>query len=258
MKSRFRTLVSIIVVGGILLAGSITYASTTDTSASGQGKGMPPGKGRPGPGEMQSMKPKDGQGGFQTLAESLVKEGIITQETADKMVSYLKEKGDARKSEMDAEKETRPEKPDFLKGLVDAGILTQEQADAIKQYTDAQEKLRREEQKNNQQEQQLKRQEQMKNQLDNLVNSGTITQEQEDKIIAYLEKQQENRRAEMDAEKDSVKSMTDDERKAYFESKKGTRPEKSAPLKELVDNGTLTQEQADAAAKALRPERPQS
>lgn len=83
-----------------------------------------------------------------------------------------------------------------------------------------------------------------------LVEQGIITQEIADKMTAYMEEKAAERKAEME----KVKSMTEEERKAYLESKKESKPEKGAaadPLQKLVDNGTLTQEQADAVSKAL-------
>ena len=84
----------------------------------------------------------------------------------------------------------------------------------------------------------------LKAKLDELVKAGTITQAQEDKIVAYMEQVQ----ADIKAEKEKIEAMTEDERKAYLEQNKG---KKTGALEALVSNGTITQVQADAMAEAL-------
>lgn len=92
-----------------------------------------------------------------------------------------------------------------------------------------------------------------------LVTAGIITQDIADKMSEYLTERASTHKAEIDAEREKVQNMTADERKAYFESKKGTRPtDKPCLFKELVDDGTLTQEQADAVSKNLHPKKSQS
>ncbi|MDI3481237.1 MAG: hypothetical protein PWQ97_892 [Tepidanaerobacteraceae bacterium] len=191
--------------------------------------------------------------------DNLVSQGLITQDQEEKIMEYYKTQEEERKAEMEKIKnmtederkayfEQKKEsnstaKPDPMQGLVEAGILTQDEADAINEYYQQQMKAKMEEA-------QAKRQEEIESQLDSLVSAGTITQEQKEKILAYLNEQEEARQAEME----KIKNMTEDERKAYFEEKKNSKSEKGTvadPLQELVDNGTLTQEQADAVAKAL-------
>lgn len=86
-----------------------------------------------------------------------------------------------------------------------------------------------------------------KTQLDSLVSSGTISQDQEDKIISYFKEKQ----TEMKAEMDKVKAMNEADRKAYMEQKRaemksGTKME---PFKDLVAQNIITQDQADAIKK---------
>jgi polyhydroxyalkanoate synthesis regulator phasin len=92
----------------------------------------------------------------------------------------------------------------------------------------------------------------MKSQLNTLVNKGTINQTQADKVIEYMNQSMGKSKIENGnidvAEKNKIKSMTKEERKAYFEKMRG---EKGNFLKELVDNGTLTQEQADAVRNSI-------
>lgn len=88
-----------------------------------------------------------------------------------------------------------------------------------------------------------------KTKLDSLVKSGTITQDQENKIINYLN----NKAAARKAEKDKFKNMTTAERKQYFQNNKGQNKKKQRPdaLADLVKAGTITQNQADAIKKLM-------
>ena len=83
--------------------------------------------------------------------------------------------------------------------------------------------------------------------VDGLVADNVIPRETGDKLLAYLNQ----RREEHKAERDKLKAMTEEERQAYFKEQKAKR-ESNEPFAELVKNGTLTQEQAVAIAKALR------
>ncbi|EGW39375.1 hypothetical protein [Desulfosporosinus sp. OT] len=193
--------------------------------------------------------------------DSLVSAGIITQDTADAITTYNETQEESYKAEMeklkamtDDERKTYMEskkdaksygKKDQYAGLLEAGVLTQEQVDSIKAYDEAQRQA-------NQEEQETKRQEQTLTRLDSLVSSGTITEDLKSKVIEFLNNQEETRNAEME----KVKAMTDDERKAYIESKMNVnkdsvKGDKISPLKGLVDDGTLTQDQADAVVKVL-------
>lgn len=90
----------------------------------------------------------------------------------------------------------------------------------------------------------------LKTQLDSLVKAGTITQEQEDKIVSYFKEKQSAMKAEMD----KVKAMSEDERKAYMEQKKADRKAqgKVDMFKDLVAQNIITQEQADAITKSFQ------
>lgn len=85
--------------------------------------------------------------------------------------------------------------------------------------------------------------------LDTLVKSGTITQDQENKIVDYFKNKMETRKTE----KDKFKNMTSAERKQYLQNNKGTNKKNQRPnaLAELVKAGTITQNQADAIQKIM-------
>ena len=87
--------------------------------------------------------------------------------------------------------------------------------------------------------------EDIKTKLDAFVKDGTITQAQENKIVEFMNKKDEARKAEME----KVKAMTEEERRAYFEANKATL--KTDMFKELVAQGIINQTQADKIKTAL-------
>lgn len=188
-----------------------------------------------------------------TALTTAVENGSITQEKSDELTAYLEKKDAERKAEMENRKNMKPS--DFkrdsnaVKSSTDAtqkiekmngpfesavtdGIITEEQAQAI---CDIMRASKEAEQK-----------QATEAALANLVAAGTITQEQSDKITSTLEQE----KADRIAENEKIAAMSDTERKAYFEQNK---PERVMPLASLVDDGTLTQEQADSVMKSIMP-----
>jgi competence protein ComGC len=82
----------------------------------------------------------------------------------------------------------------------------------------------------------------LKTKLDTLVTAGTITQDQENKILEYVNQ----KNAEIQAEMEKVKNMTKEERDAYFKDKAKV---KSDLFSELVSKEIITQAQADQISK---------
>jgi urease accessory protein UreF len=228
-KSIMKKVMAGIVAGGMALsAGSIALAGTP--------KGATQNK--------AACEAKHSKEGFDKCAkkdplkpalDKLVKAGTLTQEKEDKIISYMDQKEADRKAEMDKvkdmteeqrkayfEKNKEKKKLDIFTDLVNQGIITRSEAQAIKNeipkfYRNG-----------------------MREHLDNAVKSGTITQEEENKIIAYMEKKHDQRKAE----KEKIKDMTEEQRKAYFENK---RTEKRGNFfDELVSQGILTKDKADA------------
>lgn len=83
--------------------------------------------------------------------------------------------------------------------------------------------------------------------VDGLVADNVIPRETGDQLLAYFDQKREEHKTE----RDKLKSMTEEERKAYLEERKAKRAA-DGPFSELVQNGTLTKEQAKAIAQALR------
>jgi len=83
-----------------------------------------------------------------------------------------------------------------------------------------------------------KRQQGLDANLKKLISSKTLTQDQANKVKSAITKAQALKKADFK----KIKSMTEEQRKTYMNSK---RINHVNPLKALVDNGTITQSQAD-------------
>ncbi|MEN6351356.1 MAG: hypothetical protein ABFD08_18440, partial [Syntrophomonas sp.] len=128
--------------------------------------------------------------------------------------------------------EKKDKKAGLIEDAVSQGIITQEQADKIN------ETIRSQAQEQQQANLQAK--------FNTLVDQGTISSEQADAIIEKMEEMAEERKAEMD----KMKTLTEEERRQLMKEKK----EKNGLLGQMVEDGTLTQEQADAVSKILGPQ----
>lgn len=181
--------------------------------------------------------------------DGLVKSNIINQEQANKILTFMEKEFADRKAQMESlknaseeerkaifEKNKEVNKVGILKDLVDQKVITQDQANAVKKAMPiAQNKM-------------IKGhgfEKGARVNLDNLVKSGTITLDEKNKIDAYLNKKAEERKAEME----KFKSMTEAERKAFFEEK--MKPSRLNLADELVKEGILSQTKAEALKKSI-------
>ncbi|MCB2294456.1 hypothetical protein LGK95_13145 [Clostridium algoriphilum] len=84
----------------------------------------------------------------------------------------------------------------------------------------------------------IKRQQGLDSNLKKLITSKTLTQDQANKVKSAITKAQSLKKADFK----KIKTMTKEQRKTYMNSK---RINHVNPLKSLVDNGTITQAQAN-------------
>lgn len=168
--------------------------AATDTDDTGTDKPQQQGKAGffrgAGPG---GMHVRGMNGGLpEQMLDKLVEEGLITQDKADAITAYLKEKTDElkaqmeelrnmtqeeRKAYMESKKETAPtERQDFLAQLVEKGLLTQAEADAVKAYLQENAKTFRPEGFKGG----------FSEKLQTLIDEGTLTQEQADRVSEVL------------------------------------------------------------------------
>lgn len=218
--------------GGLVLAASdnTTAQSTSAASTAEHMKGMFP----QGPGMANDLLPD--------VLKDLVSDNSLTQDQSDQLQALIKEQEQERQTQaekiknMTAEerktlRDSQPgEKAGLLTQAVTKGIITQDEADIIQQAMQA--AAKKQQQSN------------MKTGLDALVDQGTITGSQANAIIEQCNQMEE----QFAAQRDKMKDMTQAERQSYMQQNK---PEKVQPWQALIDNGTLTREQADAAAQVL-------
>jgi Tfp pilus assembly protein PilP len=240
MKKSIRNMAVICITVGSLTLGSSFAVFAADTSASTTTTTTTT--------TSQCQNYKNGQGRMQGIdVTTLVKDGIIDQTTADSITAYISELQTEKKAEMDkvtsmtdTEKKAYFEsiksntKTSLLDQLVSKEIITQAQEDAIKAAMPQtnQSKMGWNKAKSGTR----------MNKLDTstLVKDGVIDQTTADAITAYVTKIETDQKAEMD----KVKSMTDTEKKAYFESKKSET--KTSLLDQLVSNNIITSDQKTA------------
>lgn len=84
----------------------------------------------------------------------------------------------------------------------------------------------------------IKKQQDLETNLKKLVTDKTLTQDQSNKIKAAIIKSKAVKKANFE----KIKTMTEQQRKTYMNSNKKNHIN---PLKALIDNGTITQAQAD-------------
>jgi len=227
-----------LLIGGLLLGGgSFALAGSDEAAAENQTNSALKINGPKMPG-MQKINSEV----TQSVIESLVSAGTLTQAQADQIQAKEKQLESDRKAEIEKIKamtqeerkaycqQNKPQRIDLFTQLVADGTLTQEQVDAIKTAT-----------RTKMQEQM---QEKLKTALSGLVEKNVISNDQSTAILNQLETFQASRQAQME----SVKDMTKEQRQEYM---KANRPNKINPLAELVTAGTITQAQADEVLKAI-------
>ncbi len=177
---------------------------------------------------------------LQTVLDKLVADNVLTREQADGLAAYLKTQAEQRQAQREQMKNLTPEQRQALRneqparqGFLDKAVadkvITQEQAQAIGDALRAQK--------------QQSREAALQTRLAELVKQGAITQAQADAALAALQANWQQRQAEFE----KIKNMSKEERLAYM---KANLAQKQNPLQELINNGTLTQEQADQICPA--------
>lgn len=240
MKTLSKVLGGLVITGTILSAGAMAMAA----DANGTNDKHKDFKNRPAMCDKMNKFGDKGNGflgkdmmknNMENELKTLVSSGVITQDESDKILALSKQEAETRKAEMDkvknmsederkayfdSMKDKKPEmREDIFTKAVSSNILTQEKVDAIKA------KLK--------ETHDAERTAKFTESLNQIVTAGTITQEQADKVMAYMKTMEANRPAP-DAKKEDMKDK-----------------EKKNPLTKLVEDGTLTQDQLDAICKAM-------
>jgi len=208
--------------------------------------------------KLHEKKASEKQERMQSMLDDLIEKGTITEDDASEILDFVTEKTAERKAEFQKTKdmteeerktyfeENKPKKGNLAEDLIDEGIITQEQADEITKLLPKQGKHlggRKDFDGDHTQ-----RQEIMTEVLDKIVEDGTLSQEKADKILNFINEKEEERKAEFEKTKD----MTREERKAYF---KENKPQRSNLLDALVEEGIITQDEADELSSIFPQDR---
>ncbi len=181
---------------------------------------------------------------------SLVTEGIVSQETADKMTAFQEEQEAERHAEKekvdamtDEERKAYFESNDNMKqgnlfeDMVAEGIITEEEAATIEETMPAPDvtfgvngegigvAL--------------------ESVVSQLVTDGVMDQVTADEVVAYNKANEEACKAEMD----KVEAMSDEERAAYAESNEGVKH--LDPISDMVTEGIITEGQGNAIKEVM-------
>lgn len=166
---------------------------------------------------------------LEEAVEKMVQEGSLTREKADKILEYKQKRKDELKKlpiEQRAQMKKQGGRGSLLKALVQEGIITEEEAKTIR------EKLRE------------MKEARVADGLQGLIDKGVLTKDDINNIRSYLLKVREERKASIE----KLKSMTPEERKAYF---KEHRNERKDIITKMVEDKVITKEQAEEIRKAI-------
>ena len=166
---------------------------------------------------------------LEEAVEKMVQEGSLTREKADKILEYKQKRKDELKKltiEERAQMKKQGGRGSLLKALVQEGIITEEEAKAIREKLLEMKEAR------------------VYDGLQGLIDKGVLTKDDINNIRSYLLKVREERKASIE----KIKSMTPDERKAYFKEHKNERKD---ILTKMVEDKVITKEQAEEIRKAI-------
>lgn len=155
----------------------------------------------------------------------LVKEGVLTKEKADNVLSYVKKNKDK-----DKDKDNKEGHHKLFESMVNEKIITQVEADAIreKKYENIM----------------ILKKEKITKSLKGLVKDNKITQEQADKFMEKFEKKS-NERRELHKK---LRGMTKEKKKEYLDQNK---LKGKSVIEEMVEEKIITENQAEAIKEAM-------
>jgi hypothetical protein len=225
------------VLSGVLCAG-LTFSGTNISFAAVKQEGNAPVKFVT---SMNATVPMDKVEGSAQLKrndifEALIKESVdskdITRDEGNKVLKYVAEKVDKKCGD---NKKCKKERGDHGKGglfneLVTEGILTKEKSDVLREKMHAKGvKIKTEE---------------LQKGLTTLVDNKVLTIEQRGKVEEAIMAKYAQRKEEFK----KMRTMNEKERKEHMKKMRDTE---SDPMKELVDNGTITKDQMKEINKVL-------
>ncbi len=170
--------------------------------------------------QMNEMHKNHGKS-MKMALERLVKKGTITQEKSDAIMKYMDEKKQARKNMTEEQRKAHKssKKVSLFEEMKNAGIVSDADIKAIKE-----EKAKIYDEK-------------LTEKLNTLVQKGVITNNDVTKIKDYMKAEREERQKNFE----KIKTMTEEQRKEYFEKNKMQRKNM---IDKMVEDKVITEEQA--------------
>jgi len=171
----------------------------------------------------------DGKHYLEEAVLKLMEEGKLSKEKVEKILQYKKKRLEelSKQDKMSKEQlKKQRKKGSLLRDLIQDGILTEAEGEAIKN------KLRE------------MKEARLHGGLQQLVDKGVLTDQDISNIRGYMLKIREERSAQME----KLRTMTPEERKAYFESEKKNHKD---ILERMVEDKVLTLNQAEEIRKVL-------
>lgn len=175
---------------------------------------------------------KAAPGNKQYLEEAVIKlmeEGRLSKEKAEKILEYKKKKSEEYNRLTEKQKKNIKDnrrKGSLLRRMMQDGIITEDEAQLIKS------KLRE------------MKEARLEGGLQGLVDRGVLSGKDIDNIRGYMLKVREERKEQID----KLRTMTPEEKKAYFESSKKNRKD---IISRMVEDKIITKEQAEEIKKAI-------
>lgn len=171
----------------------------------------------------------DGKHYLEEAVLKLMEEGKLSKEKVDKILQYKKKKLEelSKRDKMSKDQlKNQRKKGSLLRDLIHDGILTEAEGEAIKIKLKEMKEAR------------------LHGGLQQLVDKGILSDQDISNIRSYMLKIREERSAQME----KLRTMTPQERKAYFESEKKNRKD---ILERMVDDKVITLKQAEEIRKVL-------
>lgn len=162
--------------------------------------------------------------GFKTVINKLVEEKKLSREKADQIIKHVEEKVKVKEQTNKVEKQDKRKfrKCNHIEELKKDGIINEAEAEAIRsKFKEIREQI-------------------LTDKLNGMVQKGTITQIQSDKVKMYFENARKERI-------EKLKNMTEEQRKTYFKDHKRGQD----VIEKLVEDSVITKEQAEELRKTL-------
>jgi uncharacterized protein YutE (UPF0331/DUF86 family) len=239
-----KTLMKKIICGAMI--GTMALSMTTAGFADDVSTEAVKAKGKQLRQEMKGEPGFRGNGGVGIL-EKLVEAGIVPQEKADAMKTYMEAQAQERKATFESLKDLsqeerkayfeahKGERVDIYDQMVKSGILSEEQSTKIKTYLKENKEFGPKGKRDGKG---------FETVLDKLVEEGKLKETSSKAVQEYMKTQGEARKAEME----KIKDLSAEEKKAYFENNKKERVD---ILEKMVADGVISADEAKIIKEAV-------